>query len=98
MKDITLVSQLNALRPVGNAAPVKPVGEGFADVLKTAVSQVNDSQVAANSAIEKFQTGETRDLHEVMITMEKADISMRLMMQVRNKVVDAYQEIMRMQV
>jgi len=98
MKDITLVSQLSALRPLEHAAPVKSVGEGFADALKTAVSQVNDAQLASNSAIEKLQTGESRDLHEVMISMEKADISMRLMMQVRNKVIDAYQEIMRMQV
>lgn len=98
MKDITLVSQLSALRPLDSAAPVKSVGEGFAEALKTAVSQVNDAQLASNSAIEKLQTGESRDLHEVMISMEKADISMRLMMQVRNKVIDAYQEIMRMQV
>lgn len=98
MKDITLVSQLSALRPLDNGAPVKSVGEGFAEALKTAVSQVNDAQLASNSAIEKLQTGESRDLHEVMISMEKADISMRLMMQVRNKVIDAYQEIMRMQV
>ena len=98
MQDITLVSQLSALRPSGSAAPVQSVGEGFADALKTAVSQVNDTQVAASHAIEKLQTGESRDLHEVMISLEKADISMRLMMQVRNKVIDAYQEIMRMQV
>ena len=98
MSDITLVSHLNALRPMDNAAPVKSVGEGFADALQTAVGKVNDTQVAADTAVEKLQTGETRNLHEVMISMEKADISMRLLLQVRNKVIDAYQEIMRMQV
>ena len=98
MSDITLVSQLNALRPSESPIPAKSVGEGFADVLKTAVSQVNNAQLASDSAVEKLQTGESRNLHEVMISMEKADISMRLMLQVRNKVLDAYQEIMRMQV
>lgn len=99
MSDITLVSQLNALRPATESiAPGKSGGEGFAEALKTAVSKVNDNQLAADSAVEKLQTGESRNLHEVMIAMEKADISMRLLLQVRNKVVDAYQEIMRMQV
>lgn len=98
MSDITLVSQLNALRPFESAAPAKSVGEGFADALQTAVSKVNDTQLAADTAVEKLQTGESRNLHEVMISMEKADISMRLLLQVRNKVIDAYQEIMRMQV
>jgi len=98
MSDITLVSQLNALRPSESPIPAKSVGEGFADALKTAVSQVNNAQLSADTAVEKLQTGESRNLHEVMISMEKADISMRLMLQVRNKVLDAYQEIMRMQV
>ena len=98
MSDITLVSHLNALRPVENGAPVKTGVEGFGDVLKTAVAQVNNAQVAADSAVEKFQTGQSHNLHGVMIALEEADISMRMMMQVRNKVVDAYQEIMRMQV
>lgn len=98
MNDITLVSHLNALRPSAAPAPVKSVGEGFVDALQTAVAKVNEQQVAADTAVEKLQTGESRNLHEVMIAMEKADISMRLLVQVRNKVVDAYQEIMRMQV
>jgi len=98
MSDITLVSHLNALRPMESGAPAKSPVEGFADALKTAVEKVNENQVAADSAVEKLQTGESKDLHGVMISMEKADISMRLLLQVRNKVIDAYQEIMRMQV
>ncbi len=98
MKDITLVSQLKALQPLETQAPVKTGAEGFADALQKAVGEVNDKQVAADQAIDKLQTGQTHNLHGVMIAMEKADISMRLLMQVRNKVIDAYQEIMRMQV
>ncbi len=48
--------------------------------------------------MEKLQSGESKNIHEVMISMEKADISMRLTVQMRNKVLEAYQEIMRMQV
>jgi len=98
MSDITLVSQLNAMRPVGNVAPAAPAAEGFGEALKAAVGKVNDAQLAADGAVEKLQTGESRNLHEVMISLEKADISMRLLMQVRNKVIEAYQEVMRMQV
>jgi len=98
MKDITLISHLKTLNPAGGAPPVKPVGEGFAEALQAAVGQVNDSQVAADRAVEKLQTGESRNLHEVMISLEKADLSMRLLTQVRNRVIEAYQEIMRMQV
>jgi flagellar hook-basal body complex protein FliE len=79
-------------------ASAKAVSGGFADTLSSAVAQVNKAQVNADRAVEQLQTGEAKNLHEVMITMEKADISLRLMVQMRNKVVDAYQEIMRMQV
>ncbi|MBW1778359.1 MAG: flagellar hook-basal body complex protein FliE [Deltaproteobacteria bacterium] len=52
----------------------------------------------ADHAILKLGQGRSQDLHDVMIAMEKADLSLRLLVQVRNKMVDAYQEIMRMQV
>ena len=52
----------------------------------------------ADQTVLKANTGESVDLHEMMIAMEKADISLRLMVQVRNKAIDAYHEIMRMQV
>jgi flagellar hook-basal body complex protein FliE len=52
----------------------------------------------ADQAVLKANTGESVDLHELMISMEKADISLRLMVQLRNKAIDAYQEIMRMQI
>lgn len=70
----------------------------FADTLKAAINQTNDLQVKANKAAEELATGRTNNIQEVMIAAEKADISLRLMMQVRNKIIDAYQEIMKMQV
>ena len=84
----------------GKAKTVKSSnpGESFANYLGEMVSKVNDAQVGADQAIQKLQTGETKNLHEVMIAMEKSAISTQFAMQVRNKVVEAYQEIMRMPV
>ncbi len=97
MKDITLVSHLQSLGPTPQKS-VEKVAAGFSEALKEAVGDVNRLQVESDRAVEKLQTGESKNLHETMITMEKADISLRLMVQMRNKVVEAYQEIMRMQV
>jgi len=73
-------------------------GNGFVEFLEKAVDGVNQAQLESDRAIAQLNTGQAKNLHEVMIAMEEADISMRLMVQMRNKVVEAYQEIMRMQV
>ena len=97
MKDITLDNHLSTLMgPRLN--PSAKSGPGFSEMLKNAVAETNKVQLEADQAMEKLHTGEAENLHEVMVTMEKADISMRVLVQMRNKVVDAYQEIMRMQV
>jgi flagellar hook-basal body complex protein FliE len=84
---------------------IKPVGKdpgklqgGFGDVLKQAVTEINQLQNSADKAITGVQLGQSGSIHEAMIALEKADISFRAMMQVRNKILEAYQEIMRMQV
>jgi flagellar hook-basal body complex protein FliE len=71
---------------------------GFGEVLKDAISTVNELQKQSDQEIQKLMTGESTDLHTTVIAMQKADISFQMMMQVRNKIVQAYQEIMRMQV
>jgi flagellar hook-basal body complex protein FliE len=73
-------------------------GASFGEVLKDAISTVNELQRQSNQEIEKLMAGESQDLHTTVIAMQKADLSFQLMMQVRNKIVQAYQEIMRMQV
>ncbi|MDN5293726.1 MAG: flagellar hook-basal body complex protein FliE [Eubacteriales bacterium] len=70
----------------------------FADVLKDAVAKVNDYQLQAEEMAQKLATGEIEDIHQVMIAAEKASLSLQLAVQARNKIVDAYQEIMRMQI
>jgi flagellar hook-basal body complex protein FliE len=69
---------------------------GFDDVIKQAIKRVSDMQIQADQSIEQLLKGET-GIHETMMALQKADISLRLLLQVRNKVMDAYREIMRMQ-
>ena len=71
-------------------------GKGFGELLKEAVAEVNKLQMEAGEAIQKLAVGEGEGIHETMIAMEKAGLSFRMLMEVRNKVLAAYQEIMRM--
>jgi len=70
----------------------------FAETLGTAVQQVNQLQKNADTAIQNLATGKTDNIADVMIQTEQADIAIKLMMQVRNKIIDAYQEVMKMPV
>ena len=98
MKDITLSTHLRSLSPTtAVTAPVKGTGD-FSATLKQTMDQVNALQNQSDRAVEQLHSGQGKNLHEVMLTMEQADISMRLLVQMRNKVVEAYQEVMRMQV
>lgn len=73
-------------------------GKSFADTLKESIGEVNRLQKDADVKMQKLATGESKNIPEVMIATEKADIALRLMVQVRNKVINAYNEIMKMQV
>lgn len=72
--------------------------KSFASVLKDTINQVNDAQVGADQMAAKLAGGENVDLHQVMIAGQEANITLQAALEVRNKVIDAYQEIMRMQV
>jgi flagellar hook-basal body complex protein FliE len=75
----------------------KPGAPGFGNLLKDAIQQVNDVEKTSQGELQKFLNNES-DLHSVMLSLEKADLSFQVMMQVRNKIVQAYQEIMKTQV
>lgn len=77
-------------------SPVKQ--KTFGDFLFDAVAKVNDLQKDANLAIEKLATGQSTNLHETMIMVEQAEVAFKTMNQIRMKVLDAYKEIMKMQV
>lgn len=73
-------------------------GGGFMEALQSAVNEVTRLQRDADKAVMDVQTGQTGSLHGAIIALEKADISFRTMLQVRNRLLEAYQEVMRMQV
>jgi flagellar hook-basal body complex protein FliE len=73
-------------------------GKGFSHMLKDAMADINKLQTNADEAIAKVQMDNTASIHEAMVALEQANISFRAMMQVRNKIMDAYQEVMRTQV
>ncbi|WP_243374363.1 flagellar hook-basal body complex protein FliE [Geotalea sp. SG265] len=83
-----------AAKEKAGAAPV----ESFSTFLGEMVGKVNDLQQTADKSIQSLATGESQGLHEVMLAVEKASISFQFLTQVRNKAVEAYQEIMRMPV
>ncbi len=95
--DITLKSHLQSLTGP-KVAPAQQIGNKFAEALKASISQVNQDQLVADRASEQVAAGQSENLHDAMIKLEEADISLRMMVQVRNKAIDAYQEIMRLQV
>ena len=79
---------------VKSSSPAEGAGKFFSEL----VSKVNELQTQSDKAIQGLASGENKNLHEVMISMEKASISFQFMSSVRNKALDAYQEVMRMQV
>jgi len=92
------VRGLAELQPTA-ATRTPAAGEGqFATVLKDSISEVNRLQQKADASITSLATSGQASLHETMIAMEEASVSFKLMMQVRNKIVEAYQEVMRIQV
>jgi flagellar hook-basal body complex protein FliE len=82
----------------GTSVDSKVPGQSFGNFFVDAVQNTNNLQQIAENKIQGVLTGEVEDLHQVMIAMEKASLSFQMTMQVRNKIIDAYQEIMRMQI
>ena len=70
----------------------------FQDILKGFISEVNNLQLDVDKKIEQFAGGEIKDVHEVMIAVEEADIAFQLMMEIRNKLMKAFEEVMKMQI
>lgn len=96
--DVTRIGELPGL-PAATPSP-KPTTDGsaFGAVLNDSIQEVNRLQHAADASIRDMATGGATSLHDTMIALEKAETSFKLMMQVRNKIVEAYHEVLRMQV
>lgn len=72
--------------------------ETFGEVLSNTINQTNQADINGDKSIIDLQTGGAKNLHEVMIATEQADISIRMLVQMRNKALEAYNEIMRLQI
>ena len=72
-------------------------GEGFANHLKSALNEVNELQVDSEKAIADLATGQVKDLHQAALAIGKAETSMKLMLEIRNKALNAYKELGRTQ-
>ncbi|MCX6885028.1 MAG: flagellar hook-basal body complex protein FliE [Verrucomicrobia bacterium] len=81
------------------AGGTKPAGEAsFSNVLSQMVGEVNAKQSTASQTVQDLQAGNNVSLHQAMIAMEEASVSFQLMVEVRNRLLESYQELMRMQV
>lgn len=84
--------------PVTTRQMTADTSSDFSNILKASIENVNDTQLLAEKKTEALASGETEDLHDVMVTAQKAAITLETTVQVQRKVIDAYNEIMRMQV
>jgi len=75
----------------------QPVAKEFTEVLKESLVKVNDMQTEKNNMIMSFASGENTNVHELMITMQKASLAMEMTSAVRNKAIEAYKELTRLQ-
>jgi len=80
------------------SSPAKAAGQSFASILGQMVTEVNAKQAAAADAVSALQSGQNVSLHQAMISMEEANVSFQMMVEVRNRLLDSYQELMRLQV
>lgn len=89
-----ILGNLPRLEPASNS----PAAGVFGEIFTQGLNQVNRSLVATQTDLQRLATGEARDLHQVMIKLEESRLSFQLMMQVRNRLLEAYQDVMKMQI
>lgn len=94
------LNQQIGINNINNQQKITPADahKKFSEALSNAISDLNKSQVQSDVVTEKFIKGEITDIHDVMIAAQKASVTRQAAIEVRNKVIDAYKEIMRMQV
>ena len=100
MQDISINNQIQSqtgLNIAGQKA-AQPSKTSFGELLQQSINQVSRLQHEADASINDLATGKQTDIHQTMIAVEKAEVSFELLMQIRNKVIAAYESIMRTQV
>ena len=97
MKISSITDSINSLSLNGNKVAPN-ADKSFQNMLKDAITEVNDEQVQGYNAMESIATGKVTNLQQAVQKVEEAELSMKLALEVKNKAINAYKEIMRMQV
>lgn len=94
------INEINSLQTEALTPTPKPksAGDNFGQMLMDALKEVNAAQINARDMQTSFMAGRNVELHDLQIALERASIAMQLTLQVRNKILEAYQEIQRMQI
>ena len=94
------INTLSSLTNQSNATVAKTdsMGGDFSKILKDSIEEINDSQVKGDKAMSDLATGEVKDLHQAAIAINKAEMSMKMMLEIRNKALSAYREISKTQI
>jgi flagellar hook-basal body complex protein FliE len=99
MKEVTMQPvNLPGATPLKSSGAPGVAGTGFSELLSRSIAEVNGQTQEADLLVKGLAAGEHANIHETMIAMEKSGISFRMMTRVQQKVLDAYREIMRMQI
>ncbi len=94
---ISLSNPIQSIDPIQIGAQ-QPSSAGFKDILQSAIRQVETVSTAADQSVNTFLSGGKQELHSTILAVQNAELQFEMFMQARNKVVSAYEEIMRMQV
>ena len=95
----TSAASISSISSTSVPSGIKPSGNSsFSDVFAKLLTGVNEQQITSDESIQKLAAGKTDNMQEVVISVAKADLSFRMVLEIRNKLIEAYQEIMRMQV
>ncbi len=92
--------ELDIIGPAASSASQAgaPDGTSFSDMLKDSITEVNNLKIEADQATEDLAMGRTDDIQGTILAVEKASVSFKMMMEVRNKIISAYQDVMRTQI
>lgn len=94
VKGIDALSPISLQNELAKSTKVEN-GSDFLSILKESLGEVNDMQIKGDQALSDIATGQVKDLHSAAIAIDKAEISMKVMLEVRNKAINAYKEILK---
>lgn len=98
INSINSINTLNNIQQTGKVNKTESKGNEFSNVLEEAIDMLDQSQKATQSANLSLLTGDVDNIHSVIIEAEKAEIALSLALQIRNKIIESYNDIMRIQI